>query len=76
MTKYKIQRTKIFKKQYSKLLKQKDFKEDEFIKVLNLLANNKLLPIKNKNHLLEPKTNRNLGMPHTTRYIITIQKIR
>ena len=57
--------TKIFKKQYSKLLKQRNFKEDEFIKVLNLLTNNKLLPIKNKNHLLEPKSNRNLGMSYT-----------
>ena len=46
MTKYKIQRAKIFKKQYSKLLKQKNFKENEFIKVLTLLVNNKILPKK------------------------------
>lgn len=72
MTKYKIQRTKIFKKQYSKLLKQKNFKENEFIKVLTLLVNNKILPKKNKNHLLEPKSNRNLGMSYTTWCIITI----
>lgn len=63
---YKIERTNKFIKQYAKMLKQNIFKEDEFIKVLKLLANNEVLPPKNKNHLLSPKSNRYMGMPYTT----------
>lgn len=54
--KYKIERTTKFIKQYAKLVKQKNFKEQEFIKVLKLLVNNEPLPIKYRNHLLEPKS--------------------
>lgn len=64
--KYKIQRTNRFIKQYAKILKQKHFKEDEFIKVLKMLVNNEILPNKYHNHLLEPKKNRYMGMPYTT----------
>ena len=53
--KYKIERTNKFTKQYAKILKQKEFKEDEFVKVLKLLTNNDVLPEKYKNHLLNPK---------------------
>ena len=63
--KYKIERTKKFTKQYAKMLKQKHFKEEEFITVLKLLANNELLPAKYQNHLLSPKSKRNMGMSHT-----------
>lgn len=75
MKNYKIQRTNIFLKQYAKLLKQNNFKEEEFIKVLKHLSNNKILPPKYKNHLLNPKNKRNMGMSYTTRYFIIIQKI-
>ena len=72
--KYKIKRTNKFTKQYAKMLKQKEFKEDEFIKVLGLLANDEVLPPKYKNHLLTPKSKRYMGMSYTTRYIIRISK--
>lgn len=62
--KYKIERTNKFIKQYAKMTKQKQFKEDEFVKVLKLLADNEALPTKYHNHLLEPKKNRNMGMSY------------
>ncbi len=64
--KYKIERTNKFTKQYAKMLKQNNFKEDEFIKVLGLLVNNEVLPPKYTNHLLNPKSKRYMGMSHTT----------
>lgn len=64
--KYQIKRTNKFTKQYSKLLKQNHFKEDNFIKVLTILANGELLPEKYCNHLLIPKNNRYMGMPCST----------
>ena len=64
--KYKIERTNKFTKLYSKLLKQDDFKEQEFIEVLKLLTKNEPLPSKYRNHLLEPKSKRYMGMPCTT----------
>lgn len=72
MVKYKIERTKKFTKQYAKMLKQKNFKEDEFVKVLKMLADNELLPAKYHNHLLEPKKNRNMGMSYSARCVIRI----
>ena len=63
--KYKIERTKKFTKQYARMLKQKNFKEEEFINVLKMLANNELLPAKYNNHLLNPKSKRYWGMPFT-----------
>ncbi len=63
--KYEIKRTNKFIKQYSKILNQKEFKEDEFIKVLSILSNNEVLPAKYKNHLLNPKSKRHLGMSYT-----------
>ena len=47
------------------MLKQKEFKEEEFIKVLGLLANDEVLPPKYKNHLLNPKSKRYMGMSFT-----------
>lgn len=66
---YDIQATNKFKKQYSKIKKQKEFKKEEFENVLKLLSNNEVLPKKYHNHLLEPKKNRNMGMSYSTRYI-------
>ena len=63
--KYKIQRTNKFIKQYAKILKQKHFKEEDFIKVLQMLIDDRILPIKYRNHLLEPKSKRNMGMPYS-----------
>jgi len=69
---YDIQATNKFKKQYSKIKKQKEFKKEEFENVLKLLSNNEVLPKKYHNHLLEPKKNRNMGMSYSTRYITWI----
>lgn len=70
--KFKIKRTNKFIKQYTKMIKQKHFKEDEFVKVLSYLVNNEVLPTKYHNHLLEPKKNRNLGMSYSTWCIIRV----
>ena len=64
--KYNIVRTNKFVKQYAKLFKQKNFKETEFVDILKLLTNNEPLPPKYRNHLLEPKKNRYMGMSCTT----------
>ena len=50
--KYDIQYTNKFKKQYSKLLKNPNFKKTELEKVLEYLINNKQLPEKYRNHML------------------------
>ena len=61
--------TKKFKKQYKNIKKQAEFKEKEFEKVIELLTNKKVLPIKYKNHILEPKSKRSLGMSYPKWYI-------
>ena len=71
---YKIKRTNKFTKQYAKMLKQKEFREEEFIKLLGLLANNEVLPPKYNNHLLIPKSKRYMGMSCATWYIVRISK--
>lgn len=70
--KYKVQFTNVFKKQYKKIKNNPNFKQEEFNIVIKHLTNNERLPEKYKNHLLNPKSNRNLGMPYTKRYIIRI----
>lgn len=64
--KYDIQYTNKFKKQYAKIKKQQHFKQTEFEKVIELLSNNEILPAKYRNHLLNPKSERCMGMPYTT----------
>lgn len=64
--KYDIQYTNKFKKQYTKIKKQQYFKQSEFEKVIDILSNNELLPTKYNNHLLNPKSERSMGMPYTT----------
>lgn len=70
--KYEIIKTNKFIKQYAKVLKQKDFSEEEFIKVITMLSNNEVLPAKYKNHLLNPKSKRCMGMSYTKWYIVRI----
>lgn len=62
---YQIKFTNIFKKQYAKIKNNPQFKQGEFDNVIKLLSNNQVLPPKYKNHLLNPKNKRNLGMPYT-----------
>ena len=44
--------------------------------VIHILVSNDILPSKYRNHLLEPKKKRNMGMSCTARYIIRISKDR
>ena len=59
---YQIKFTNIFKKQYSKIKNNTHFKQAEFDNVIKLLSTNQVLPPKYKNHLLNPKSKRYLGM--------------
>ena len=77
MTKrYDIKLTNKFKKQLKKLQKQPNFNYDSLDEVINILASGETLPAKYRNHLLEPKKKRNMGMSCTTRFIIRISKRR
>ncbi len=51
-----------------------NFDEKAFIEVVSMLANDKILPEKYCNHLLEPKSDRNVGMSYKTRLAINIHK--
>ena len=62
MKQYEIKLTNRFKKQLKKLQKQPNFNYNALDEVINILASNQLLPTKYHNHLLEPKSNRNMGM--------------
>ena len=66
MSKYKIQITNIFKKDYKKMRSRNNFDEKAFKTVIELLSNGESLPEKYCNHLLEPKSNRTLGMSYKT----------
>lgn len=66
MAKYKIQITNIFKKDYKKMRSRNNFDEKAFKTVIELLSNGESLPEKYCNHLLEPKSNRTLGMSYKT----------
>lgn len=72
MYKYTIYRTNKFKKDYKKIKKRNNFNEEEFIKVITILANGDELPEKYCNHILEPKSERFIWMSYTTRLIISI----
>ena len=63
--KYQIKFINTFKKQYLRIKKNPTFKQEELNKVIDLLSNNETLPAKYKNHLLNPKSKRNLGMSCT-----------
>lgn len=64
--KYDVVFTNKFKKNYIKMKQQTNFKNEEFEKVIEILANNELLPAKYNNHLLKPKSKRYMGMSYTT----------
>ena len=72
--KYDIQYTNKFKKQYNKLLKNSYFKKAEFEKVIVCLTNNEPLPDKYRNHLLNPKSKRSMGMSYSTRCITRVSE--
>lgn len=60
MSKYTIYKTNKFNKDYSKMKKRNNFDEKEFIKVVSMLSNGEVLPLKYCNHILEPKSERSL----------------
>jgi len=64
VSKYKIEYTTKFKKQYKKMITNKSYNENNFRTVVSMLANDEVLPEKYHNHLLEPKSNRFVGMPY------------
>ena len=63
--KYQIKFVNTFKKQYIKIKNNPHFKQEEFNKVIEMLSNNEVLPTKYKNHLLNPKSKRCMGMSYT-----------
>lgn len=66
MHKYEIKVTNSFKKSLNKIRTQKFFDEKALNTVIEILANDKLLPEKYRNHLLEPKSKRSMGMSYKT----------
>lgn len=76
MKQYEIKLTTKFKKQLKKLHKQPNFNYDALDEVINILASNELLPAKYRNHLLEPKNKRNMGVSCTTRCITRVSENR
>lgn len=76
MKQYDIKLTNKFKKQLKRLQHQSNFSYEALDEVIKLLSTNQILPAKYRNHLLEPKKNRNMGMSCATRCIIGISKNR
>ena len=72
MHKYDIKLTNNFKKSLNKMRKQKNFDENALNTVIELLANDEVLPDKYRNHLLEPKSKRFMGMSYKTRLVINL----
>lgn len=72
MNKYKIEMTNKLKKDYQKMRSRNNFDEKAFKTVVELLANSEVLPEKYCNHLLEPKTNRIMGMSYKARLAFSI----
>ena len=56
--------TKKFKKDFKKMKSRNKYDSKAFKTVVDLLSNGEVLPEKYCNHLLEPKTNRALGMSY------------
>ena len=62
MMKYEIKRTNQFKKDLKKAMKRENFDAKLLNDVVEMLANDIELPEKYKNHLLEPKSKRIMGV--------------
>ena len=67
MKQYDVKLTTQFKKQLKGLQKQKKLDTDALNEIIELLSSNKLLPLKYRNQLLNPRKNRYLGMSCSTR---------
>ncbi len=73
-TKYEIKRTNQFKKDLKMVMKRETFDAEILNNVVEMLANDIELPEKYKNHLLESKSKRIMGMPFETELAIRVQK--
>ncbi len=71
-TKYEIKRTNQFKKDLKMVMKRGNFDAKILNDVVEMLANDIELPEKYKNHLLEPKSKRAMGMSFKTQLAIRI----
>lgn len=74
MTKYTIKRTNRFKKEYRKMKERKNFNEEKFMKVIEMIANDEVLPEKYCNYILEPKSEWNMGMPYFSWLALNVYK--
>lgn len=72
MNKYRVEYTTKFKKSYKKLIVKQGRSQDDFKKVIDILANDIPLPEKYRNHLLEPRKSRSMGMPYKSRLVINL----
>ena len=73
-SKYEIKITSRFKKDLKIVRKRKYFDADLLNEVVEKLANDVQLDPKYKNHLLEPKSKRTVGMPFKTGLVTWIWK--
>ncbi len=71
-TKYEIKRTNQFKKDLKMVMKRETFDAKILNDVVEMLANDIELPEKFKNHLLEPKSKRIMGMSFKAKLAIRI----
>lgn len=71
-TKFEIKRTNQFKKDLKMMMKREVFDAKILNDVVEFLANDEQLPEKYKNHLLEPKSKRIMGMSFKTKLAIRI----
>ncbi len=69
---FEIKLTTRFKKQLKAIRKQPNFNYNELSRVIDMLSNDKILPEKYNNHLLNPKSKRYMGMSYSAGYIIGI----
>ncbi len=71
-TKYEIKRTNQFKKDLKMVMKRETFDAKILNDVVEMLANDIELPEKFKNHLLDPKSKRIMGMSFKAKLAIRI----
>lgn len=67
--KYEIKMTNKFKKDLKTVKKREYFDIDLLNEVVQMLANDTILPPKYNNHLLEPKSKRFVGMSYKTELV-------
>ena len=70
--KYEIKATNQFKKDLKMVMKRREFDAEILNDVVEMLANDVELPAKYKNHLLEPKSKRLVGMSFKTQLVASI----